>query len=75
MKIAHQGVPPLTLIGSRYRIAPVEGVPSDAAPSGPIAAMPGTQKNTQRPRTAVTDERAWEPPKERGFLEKLFGGG
>lgn len=75
MKIAHQGVPPLTLIGSRYRIAPVEGVPSDAAPSGPIAAMPGTQKNSQRPRPVVTEERAWEPPKERGFLEKLFGGG
>ena len=77
MKAAHQGVPPLTLIGSRYRITPVEGVPSDAAPPGPLAAAPGTTpKNAQRPRTvgSVTDERAWEPPRERGFLEKLFGG-
>ena len=75
MKVAHQGVPPLTLIGSRYRITPVEGVPSDAAPAGPLAAIPG-QARPRPPRNVagVQDDRAWEPPKERGFLEKLFGG-
>ncbi|MGL4325204.1 MAG: transglycosylase domain-containing protein [Beijerinckiaceae bacterium] len=75
MKVAHQGVTPLTLIGSRYRIAPVEGVPSDAAPAGPLAVNPGqTRPRPPRNVAGVQEDRAWEPPKERGFLEKLFGG-
>lgn len=75
MKAAHQGQSPQRLPGGYYQVAPVDldgASEQGTLPPGAIA-QPRPQRGPMTSPT-VTNERAIEYPRERGFLERLFGG-
>ena len=72
MRAAHQNAAPTALPGGRYRLAPVDGAPSDASPVA-LLNMPPAPRGRVPPPPPSDAERLI--PAERGFLERLFSGG
>lgn len=66
MKAAHAGLQPAPLPGGLWR---------GGSESPVVAQTPGAPAASARtPPPAPVRDDGWEPPKEKGFLERLFGG-